>query len=145
MARARATRQAPFHMEVDGVAAFRRGLGNARADWKKVEKAFLTEAAETVQEMAQVRARALGGVAAKSAPDIRVDGPGSLRYGGNPYNAGAEFGSLRYGQFEQWRGNDDGAGYFLWPALRQFREERLEPLWGLYLLKALAGAFPQAS
>lgn len=34
---------------------------------------------------------------------------------------GAEFGSVRWRQFEPWRGNDDGAGYFLWPTIRAMR------------------------
>jgi hypothetical protein len=31
---------------------------------------------------------------------------------------GAEFGADRYTQFLPWRGNKEGAGYFLWPAIR---------------------------
>jgi hypothetical protein len=39
---------------------------------------------------------------------------------------GAEFGSDRFPQFRPWRGNDDGAGYFLWPTVRDDSDEIME-------------------
>jgi hypothetical protein len=51
-----------------------------------------------------------------------------------PYAAGMEFGSMggkgKHGghtnQFGQWRGNKDGAGYFIWPVIRNKNAEIIE-------------------
>lgn len=40
-----------------------------------------------------------------------------------PYVLGAEFGAKRYPQFKPWRGNGDEAGYWLFPAVRDMRDE----------------------
>ncbi len=46
-----------------------------------------------------------------------------------PWALGQEFGGGRRAttrQFPPWRGNGEGAGYFLWPTIRENREEMLE-------------------
>src|SRR5690554_6593807 len=40
-----------------------------------------------------------------------------------PHAAGHEFGSIRYPQFPAWRGNQEEAGYFVWPTIREKRDE----------------------
>lgn len=97
-----------------------------------------------VASRAAARARSLGGVAALVAPTIRVGRDrvpkvlmGSARRlpprDGRPRRGprqtigdviwGAEFGSDRFTQFRPWRGNDTGAGYFLWPTVRAMSDE----------------------
>jgi hypothetical protein len=39
---------------------------------------------------------------------------------------GAEFGSGRYPQFHPWRGSSTGAGYFLWPTIREESDDITE-------------------
>jgi hypothetical protein len=96
--------------------------------------------AESVATEGKRTATALGGVARKAAPAIKpraeqrrarvlLDG---VRY---PYALGAEFGGGKYkkgnptarggytSQFKPWRGNGSGAGYFLWPTIRQMSQE----------------------
>lgn len=104
----------------------------------------MREAARIVRRWAQDNARREGGVAAKSADDIRVAGPGVVAYGQKPYNMGAEFGSYQYHQFERWRGKDDNAGYFLWPAIRKFRDTTMAKLWYAEQHSVIHEAFPDS-
>lgn len=53
---------------------------------------------------------------AKSAAAVRVSMDGG-------YVLGAEFGAKRWPQFKPWKGNGVEAGYFLFPAVRDMREE----------------------
>lgn len=92
---------------------------------------------------ARARADRSGGVAVLVAPTIRAtrDRVPVVRMGsrkrlpprnGKPRRGpnqtignviwGAEFGSGRYAQFQPWRGSGTGAGYFLWPAVRDDHE-----------------------
>lgn len=58
-----------------------------------------------------------------------------------PYVLGQEFGSIRYRQFPAWRGSGPGAGYFLYPTVREelpeLREDYLDAVGD-----ALERAFP---
>lgn len=116
-------------MYVSGLPEFIRDLHAGPDRLNRSDKAFLTKAAKLVRQWAQENARKLGGVAAKSADDIRLGRPGEVNYGGKPYNMGAEFGSYQYHQFDRWRGKGDDAGYFLWPAIRRFRDTAMTDLW----------------
>lgn len=68
---------------------------------------------------------------------------GAVGFGGGFGGAfGAEFGGMRgqhrvvnhfghytgWNQFQPWRGSDSGAGYFLWPAIREVTAEHLDDL-----------------
>ncbi len=87
----------------------------------EAEQVFLATAAAVVVIRARQRAMEWGGVAAKSAPDVKTGAKlGSIAYGGKPYNMGAEWGAIRYKQFRAWRGRGDDAGYFVWPAVREW-------------------------
>jgi hypothetical protein len=116
-------------------------LGVTPGNVKLAEKTFLTVAAATVMNWAKENAIAEGSVAAKAKSDLRTGGPGVVRYGGKPYDMGAEFGSYQYHQFKIWRGNDDDAGYFLWPAIRQFRDKEMMNTWLHETWTALSEAF----
>lgn len=95
--------------------------------------------ASDVAASASRRALSVGGVARYVAPTIRASRDrvpkvvmgGTRRLpsrGDRPRRGGrqtvgdviwgAEFGSDRFRQFSPWRGNDRGAGYFLWPTVR---------------------------
>jgi hypothetical protein len=128
-------------ISIEGLPSFVHALRLSPAQVRLAEKVFLREAARRVKNMAQDNARHLGSVAAKSAEDIRVAGPGVVAYGGKPYNYGAEFGSYQYHQFQRWRGKGDDAGYFLWPAIRKFRETSMAKLWLVETHSAIAAAF----
>lgn len=118
-----------------------RELGVTPRNVKLAERAFLTIAAATVMNWAKENARDEGSVMAKAARDVRTAGPGVVRYGGRPYDMGAEFGSYRYRQFQTWRGNGDDAGYFLWPAIRKFRDKEMMNTWLQETWGALSEAF----
>lgn len=114
---------------VDGLPQFIRELDSGPDRLRRADKAFYARAARLVRDWAQENARKEGGVAAKSQVDIRLGKPGEINYGGKPYNMGAEFGSYQYRQFDTWRGKGDDAGYFLWPAIRRFRDTAMTDLW----------------
>lgn len=126
---------------VEGLPSFVRTLRLSPQMVKVAERVFLVEAARTVKRWAQENARAEGHVAAKSAEDVETAGPGVIIYGKKPYNMGAEFGSYQYHQFEIWRGKGDDAGYFLWPAIRKFRDTAMAKLWIAETNNALREAF----
>jgi hypothetical protein len=130
---------------VEGLPAFIRTLRLSPGKIRIAEKLFLREAARIVRKWAQENAIREGSVAAKSAEDIRTAGPGVITYGQRPYNMGAEFGSYQYHQFERWRGKGDDAGYFLWPAIRKFRDTTMAKLWLAETHAAIFDAFPDKS
>jgi len=114
---------------VEGLEEFIRDLGLAPAQMKQADRLFRNYAAARVLEMARAKAAHEGGVANKAKSDLKITGLGRIRYGGSPYDMGAEFGSYAYKQFERWRGNDENAGYFLWPAVREYRDKAMADDW----------------
>jgi hypothetical protein len=105
------------------------------------------KAAEVVAERAQALASSLGKMQARAAATLKpasLQKMATLRLGNKevPFALGAEFGAYRnqpresrrggrfvstlgWNQFEKWRGSDTGAGYFLWPSIRDNRAEIL--------------------
>lgn len=126
---------------IQGFDRWLKELGVTPGNVKLAEKTFLTVAAATVMNWAKENARSEGSVMGKSSTDVRALGQGVVRYGGKPYNMGAEFGSYRYHQFKTWRGNGDDAGYFLWPAIRKFRDKEMLNTWLHETWSALSDAF----
>ena len=122
-----------------------RDIGIASNRLHATQKGFSNKAAETIVRWAKADAMAAGGVHAKSAKDIRTGGPGEVKYGGQPYNIGAEYGSYRYQQFDTWRGNGEDAGYFLWPAIRRFRDKEMTDLWQRQAWEAVRSVFVGSS
>jgi len=122
------------------------GLNKALRKLPKDATVELRDASQDVSERVALEARqeaeAQGGIAALVAPTIRarrdrvpkiaMGGTSKLPESGSDWTHsregdrqtvgdvmwGAEFGALQWLQFQPWRGNDEGAGYFLWPAVR---------------------------
>jgi hypothetical protein len=131
----------------NNVAGLRRALNSlpkvAQAEIRGASLAI----AQDIAPKAAARARQVGGVAKYVAPTIKARRDrvpkivmggtkrlpardGRPRRGPNQTVGnvvwGAEFGSDRFPQFRPWRGNDDGAGYFLWPTVRDDSDEIME-------------------
>lgn len=123
---------------------FARDLGRSAYEIAYIERVFSATAAITIVKRARAMAESQGGIAAKSATDIRAAAqPGVVVYGGQGYNFGAEFGAYRYKRFKIWRGNQDDAGYFFWPSIRQFRDKEMLENFTRDMHKALKPSFPQ--
>lgn len=118
-------------VNVRGLAELNRTLRQLGPEVRAELKAANVEVGEMVANDARSIAYALGGVAAKVAPSIgatKTQSGAGVSFGGAayPFAAGAEFGSFRYKQFEPWRGSGEGAGYFIYPAIRQDSDEIAE-------------------
>jgi hypothetical protein len=111
-------------VKVDGLAELSRALKAIGPDAQKELREASKRVATFVANDARSAAYSIGGVAAHVAPSIKpvggVVGAG-VAFGGAAYPmaGGAEFGAYKYKQFKPWRGNDSGAGYFVYPAIRQ--------------------------
>lgn len=116
-------------VQIEGLDEFIRDLNLAPSQMQKARQTFVAYSAQMVAEMAVARGHAEGSTARKAADDIRVAGPGLVELGGRAYDLGAEFGSYQYHQFERWRGKDDDAGYFFWPAVREYRDNLMSNQW----------------
>lgn len=117
------------NIDYSDVREFARDIARTPADIAFAENRFYKASVDAVISMAKIEAGLTGGVAAKASEDLRPIGINTVLYGGKGYSKGAEFGSYRYKQFKEWRGNQDEAGYFLWPALRQFRDREFRTQW----------------
>lgn len=111
-------------IQVEGLRELSRALKSmpkeVGKDLQKTNKAV----AGFVAKDAKSAASALGGVAAKAAPSIRATASktsAGVSFGGAayPFAGGAEFGSIRYKQFQPWRGSSSDAGYFIYPTIRR--------------------------
>lgn len=117
------------HVTFEGLRDFLTDLGVMDRELDRAEMVFKTLAASTVVARSKQLAHRVGRQQARASQDVQVAGPGAVVYGGLPWSFGAEFGSYVYGQFPTWRGNKDDAGYFFWPAIREFRDEKMLELW----------------
>lgn len=129
--------------EIEGLREFLREIGLLDREIAQAEKVFAAVAASTVAVRAKEMARFGSRLASLSSADVKVAGPGTVEYGGEGYSMGAEFGALQYKQFEIWRGNKDDAGYFFWPAIREFRDKDMLDLWVEEVWKAVKPLFPE--
>lgn len=121
MGRMRADRS--VGVQVEGLRELNRALKQLGPEHQRELKDAGMDAANVVVRAATGLAYAHGGVAAKTAPSLRAHGwtggaGVSMGGSGYPFAGGAEFGSIRYKQFQPWRGNGSDAGYFLYPAIR---------------------------
>jgi hypothetical protein len=114
---------------IEGLQDFLKDLGVIPSQMKRAEHVFQTIAAATVFTTAKQMAVETGPQQAHFAVTLRQMGSGTVAYGGMPGAMGAEFGALVYQQFPTWRGNKDEAGYFFWPAIREFRDQDMLDLW----------------
>lgn len=129
------------YVTFEGLRDFLRDLGAAEKELDNAERVFKTLAAATVVARAKDLARHTGRQQVRASEDVRVAGPGVVMYGGKAWSFGAEFGALQYKQFPMWRGNDDRAGYFFWPAIREFRDEEMLELWVKEVWSQVEGLF----
>ncbi len=129
----------------EGFKEFSRDLQRLTGlDQQSAERVFRSLAASAIVRRAILQAISQGGVAAKTVQhgDVKVSGPGVVIYGGSLYSFGAEFGSHRYKQFKEWRGNKDDAGYFLWPTVREYRDRKMLEDWWKSMRPGIKRAFP---
>lgn len=138
MARVNATGQG---VRVVGLNDLNRALRELGPDLQRELKRTNLDVAQIVADDARSAALQLGGVAAHVAPSIRASARNTaagVSFGGAgyPMAAGAEFGAYRFKQFQPWRGNDENAGYFVYPAIRQ-DADRIETEYGAAIDKLL--------
>ena len=137
----------PVGIKVEGLNEFRRELKKLEENLTPELKQINYELATQVTSWAQTKAAAVSPQASKAAKEglkaSRTAARAQVILGSNraPYALGAEFGALRWKQFQRWRGNATGAGYFLWPSIRDHREEIMD-IYGEALDKLASKAFP---
>lgn len=122
MARAQKIRSGD--VKVQGLPELSRALKALGPDAQRELKEASRGVAAFVALDAAAAARSLGGVAAHVAPSISATGGVSgagVSFGGSSYPmaGGAEFGAIRYKQFQPWRGSSSDAGYFVYPTIRR--------------------------
>ena len=127
--------------QIAGLQDFLKDMGVLPAQMIRAESVFQTLAAATVVATAKSMAAETGKQQVQAAQDLRAQGEGTVVYGGKAWSFGAEFGSILYGQFPEWRGNKEDAGYFLWPAIREFRDEDMLNLWVKEVWSVVQGLF----
>ncbi len=138
----------------------RRALAMLPKDLQKEMRAASKDIASDIARSARGAAAIQGGLAYHVGKSIRArhdrfptvsmgsntrlprSGPGWSRKRTGPGQTindvwgGAEFGSKRHAQFRPWRGNRSGAGYFLYPTVRERGDEAFER-WTEALQKSL--------
>lgn len=117
------------YARIDGMQDFLKDMGVLPAQMKRAEQVFETIAAATVYTTAKQLAAETGPQQVLYSQTLKQMGSGTVAYGGTPGSMGAEFGAIVYAQFPEWRGNKEDAGYFFWPAIREFRDEDMLNLW----------------
>jgi hypothetical protein len=131
----------------NNVAGLRRALNSLPKEAQAEIRGASLAIAQDIAPKAAARARQVGGVAKYVAPTIKARRDrvpkivmggtkrlpardGRPRRGPNQTVGnvvwGAEFGSGRYPQFHPWRGSSTGAGYFLWPTIREESDDITE-------------------
>lgn len=120
-------------IRIEGLRDFYKALKRVSAEYPETLRKANYDLAKAVVVKSKERAKDEPGVARKAAKSLRasraVDSAtvsgGGARY---PYFYGAEFGALKYRQFQTWRGNqwggwEGGPGYFLHPTIRDHAAE----------------------
>jgi len=129
------------YAHIEGLERFLKDMGVLPSEMKRAEQVFMTIAAATVVAQAKSLAAAEGRQQQSAATTLKQLGAGIVQYGGTEWAMGAEFGSILYGQFPEWRGNKEHAGYFFWPAVRDFRDEDMINLWVREVWAVVEGLF----
>lgn len=129
------------YAKIEGLQGFLKDMGVIPSHMARAEQVFETIAAATVLTTAKQLARAEGPQQVKYAETLKQMGRGMVAYGGQPGAMGAEFGSYVWGQFPEWRGNKQDAGYFFWPAIREFRDDDMLNLWVREVWTVVEGLF----
>jgi len=123
-------------VRIEGLRDFYNALRRVSDEYPATLVRANYDLAKGLVDKSRARARGEPGVARKAARSLRASrsasaaivSAGGARY---PYFWGAEFGALRYRQFQTWRGNQWGAwsggpGYFLHPTIRDHAVELIE-------------------
>jgi hypothetical protein len=118
-------------VKIEGLRELNKALKEIGPAFPREMRSANKEVAGGVAKHALSNALGLGGVAAHVAGSIKPSAgvnSASVGIGGptNPAAGGAEFGGGRRPtthQFKPWRGSGPGAGYFLYPAIREDADE----------------------
>jgi|ERR1043166_7151642 hypothetical protein len=137
----RGTKRKQVAATIDGLQGFLKDMGVLPAQMQRAEKVFQTIAAATVYATAKQMAIEEGPQQVLFGQTLRQTGNGTVTYGGMPGAMGAEFGAIIYAQFPEWRGNKEDAGYFFWPAIREFRDEDMINLWARQVWEVVKDLF----
>jgi hypothetical protein len=149
-------------IEVPGLRLFARELKQAGPDLVDELKELNYKVATKVRDAALLRAQGEGPMAARAAGSLRAarQAARAAVFLGNaktPFALGAEFGSgrnklrmlpneggdrLGWNQFKPWRGSGQGAGYFLYPAIRDTTPEIVD-MYGDAVEQIARKAFPE--
>lgn len=131
-------------VQISGLRELNKALKDLPGDLEKELPKTSKRVAGFVADDAHSNALSLGGVAAKVAPSIKAVGgakSAGVGFGGAAYpmGGGAEFGAGRdtqrtrssgtyigFRQFQEWRGNDSNAGYFVYPSIRSNSDRIVE-------------------
>lgn len=121
-------------VEVKGMAELNKALKELGPEFKGEMRKANKTVADFVAADAKAAAYTIGGVAAHVAPSIKATAgaqSAGVSFGGPAYPmaGGAEFGSQRFKQFKEWRGNGFDAGYFAYPSIRH-DADRIETEYG---------------
>lgn len=122
-----------YGVQATGLTELRRALKEVGPEAAKEMVKVGRGVAKDVASEAKGKAASLGGVAAKAAPSLKATAGSTsagVSLGGPsaPWAPGAEFGGgsrPTTQQFKPWRGNGPGAGYFLYPTIRD-NDEKIE-------------------
>lgn len=148
-------------IKVEGLAQLQKELRQVDKDLPKQLRLANKSVAEFVAAAAKVKASSLGGVARKSAPSVKAlaqQRNASVKIGGKKFGfaIGAEFGGGKFGkgnpkppgggyttQFKPYlKLGRGGAGYFLYPTIREKSEEIIEK-YGDAIDRLTKQAFPR--
>lgn len=135
------TKRSTSYARIDGLQDFLKDMGVLPANMKRAESVFQSIAAATVVATAKDLASIEGPQQVKYAQTLKPMGKGMVSYGGQAGSMGAEFGAIIWAQFPEWRGNKEDAGYFFWPAIREFRDEDMINLWVQQVWSVVEGLF----
>lgn len=133
-------------VRVVGLADFQRELKAADAKLPRELAAANRAAAEMVAAKARRKASGQGSVAAKSGPSIKAAGEqrrSKITLGGPkfPFALGAEFGGQGRPTTQQFKPFNGGEGYFLYPTIRDTRDEFID-VYGTLIDHLMRSAFP---
>lgn len=133
-------------VRVEGLADFQRELRAVDTKLPRQLSQANKAAAEMVAGRARSRAQSLGSVAAKSAPSIKAAAEqrrSKITLGGprEPWALGAEFGGQGRPTTQQFDPHRGRQGYFLYPTIRDTREEFID-VYARAIDQVMRAAFP---
>lgn len=126
-----------------GLKEFRLALKELEVGMERELSISHKKVAQLVAEKARAKGEGQGSTAARAAKSIKASGiqlGARVILGGPeyPFAMGAEFGAIVYPQFKPWLGHE---GYFLWPTIRETRDEVMA-VYAEELARITAAAFP---